>query len=200
MQGNIYKKKEGWVIVYHRPARTVFVPVTGQVKPTTQDGDSVDFELQSEKSGVAKISKYITQRPEVDEGVELLREHILKVRQDKLDHLRSQSYARAAACREIEKALETLYYSTIDQNINSIEEINKNTIITPHPDRAIIPPETTVTGSAVYYPRYDVFADAETGEITTPICTCTLDENCIYLDRWIEDGMPNTIDTNKLNK
>jgi len=57
----------------------------------------------------------------------------------------------------------------------------------------------------VYYDRYDVMVDAETGEILNlPICGCPYgpDETgytCIYKKVWVDDGSPTHVATDLLD-
>ena len=108
-KGKIFRKKEGSMIVFNRPEKTIFVPVRGELRANLQDGDQVEFEIEGSKVGTARVTKYVTQRTEEGDSESVIREHLERVRQEKIEHLRSQNYTKAATCREIEKALQAMY-------------------------------------------------------------------------------------------
>ena len=128
-KGKIFKKKEGHVIVFLRPERVVFIPVKGELRSNIIDGDTVEFDIDSAKIGTARVTRYLTQRQEdpKEEAIEILREHMIRMRQDKEDHIRNQSYAKAAACREIEKELERVYYKFKEESEDKTNKTTSNT-------------------------------------------------------------------------
>jgi hypothetical protein len=53
---------------------------------------------------------------------------------------------------------------------------------------------------SVYYPPYDVFVNPETGEIKLPVCKCTEEDACMFMQNWIEDGKPTHISYEELKR
>jgi hypothetical protein len=51
----------------------------------------------------------------------------------------------------------------------------------------------------IYYPSYDIYVNSETGEIPLPICKCTEDDCCVFMENWINDGKPTRIPKNELD-
>jgi len=182
MKGTIYKRKGDWVIVFNRPAMIKFIPVTGPIKNNVEHGDVVEFDIEGEKVGKAKIIKYITQRPEADPGIEYVIDHLKRVREDKRQLIQTQQYARAAACREVEKCLEAMLEQAKKQNGSTIKQNEDSD------------PFENIT----YYPRYDVYVDTITGKLSLPICSCRPQEDCIFMNNWIADGRPEAIDPKEL--
>jgi len=58
-----------------------------------------------------------------------------------------------------------------------------------------------ISGNWEWYNRYDVYVNKETGEIALKeMCTCKPEDNCYYMNNWIEDGCPTILPQNHLDE